>query len=126
DPVGDGDPGVSPHRAGSSRQRSQIPEHRGSPRNMDAIHTHRRRVRDHAGSGSGVENTNVPGGLRHRDCARTRNLLRITRAKTVRLFALAAALSLGAAQATSAQLPPNENWRTLRTPHFRVHFTPAI
>ncbi|HYU51710.1 MAG TPA: hypothetical protein VEK37_02140, partial [Gemmatimonadaceae bacterium] len=44
----------------------------------------------------------------------------------MRLFALAAALCLGAARTTSAQLPPNENWRTLRTPHFRVHFTPAI
>ncbi len=44
----------------------------------------------------------------------------------MRLLALAAALCLGAAHGTSAQLPPNENWRTLRTPHFRVHFTPAI
>jgi len=24
------------------------------------------------------------------------------------------------------QLPPNEHWRTIRTPHFRIHFTPAI
>lgn len=44
----------------------------------------------------------------------------------MRSFALAAALCLGAARATSAQLPPNEHWRTLRTQHFRVHFTPAI
>jgi hypothetical protein len=26
----------------------------------------------------------------------------------------------------SAQLPPNEDWRTLNTPHFRVHFTPPL
>ncbi|HEX9221595.1 MAG TPA: hypothetical protein VF858_14010 [Gemmatimonadaceae bacterium] len=30
------------------------------------------------------------------------------------------------ARATSAQLPPNEHWRTIRTQHFRVHFSPAI
>jgi hypothetical protein len=41
-------------------------------------------------------------------------------------LALAAALVLCAARATSAQLPPNEEWRTLRTRHFRVHFTPPL
>ncbi|MFL5597102.1 MAG: hypothetical protein ACJ77S_06545 [Gemmatimonadaceae bacterium] len=44
----------------------------------------------------------------------------------MRLAALAAALVLGAARAASAQLPPNEHWRTLHTRHFRVHFTPSI
>ncbi|MFL5489555.1 MAG: hypothetical protein ACJ8AJ_13835 [Gemmatimonadaceae bacterium] len=44
----------------------------------------------------------------------------------MRLAALAAALGLGAARAASAQLPPNEHWRTLHTRHFRVHFTPSI
>ena len=41
-------------------------------------------------------------------------------------IALAAALMLCAARATSAQLPPNEEWRTLHTRHFRVHFTPPL
>ena len=40
--------------------------------------------------------------------------------------ALAAALMLCAARATGAQLPPNEDWRTLHTRHFRVHFTPPL
>jgi hypothetical protein len=44
----------------------------------------------------------------------------------VKSFALAAALLFCAARATGAQLPPNEHWRTLRTKHFRVHFTPAV
>ena len=39
---------------------------------------------------------------------------------------LSAALFLCAARATSAQLPPNEDWRTLHTRHFRVHFTPPL
>ena len=39
---------------------------------------------------------------------------------------LVAALLLCAVRATSAQLPPNEDWRTLRTPHFRIHFTPPL
>ncbi len=39
---------------------------------------------------------------------------------------LVAAILLCAARATSAQLPPNEDWRTLHTPHFRIHFTPPL
>ena len=44
----------------------------------------------------------------------------------MRSLALAAALFLCAARAAGGQLPPNEDWRTLRTRHFRVHFTPAV
>ncbi len=44
----------------------------------------------------------------------------------MRSFALAAALFFCAARAAGAQLPPNEDWRTLRTRHFRVHFTPPV
>jgi len=44
----------------------------------------------------------------------------------VKKIALAAALVLGAARAMCAQLPPNEDWRTLHTRHFRVHFTPPL
>ncbi len=44
----------------------------------------------------------------------------------MRSLALAAALFLCAARAADGQLPPNEDWRTLRTRHFRVHFTPAV
>jgi len=44
----------------------------------------------------------------------------------VRFAALLAALIFGAARTAVAQLPPNENWRTLHTQHFRVHFTPAL
>lgn len=40
--------------------------------------------------------------------------------------ALAAALMFCAARATSAQLPPNEDWRTLHTRHFRIHFNPPM
>ncbi|HEX6627794.1 MAG TPA: hypothetical protein VF105_07560 [Gemmatimonadaceae bacterium] len=39
---------------------------------------------------------------------------------------LAAALLLGAARASTAQLAPNADWRTLHTRHFRVHFVPAL
>ncbi|HZE07704.1 MAG TPA: hypothetical protein VE110_03010 [Gemmatimonadaceae bacterium] len=44
----------------------------------------------------------------------------------MRGFALCAALCLCAARAAVGQIPPNEDWRTLRTPHFRVHFTPTL
>ena len=44
----------------------------------------------------------------------------------MRSFALAAALFFCAARAAGAQLPSNEEWRTLHTQHFRVHFTPAV
>jgi hypothetical protein len=39
-----------------------------------------------------------------------------------------AAIALSAAGATraAAQVAPDAEWRTLRTPHFRVHFTPAL
>jgi hypothetical protein len=44
----------------------------------------------------------------------------------VRFFALAAVLAFSAARAAGAQLPPNEDWRTIQTQHFRIHFTPAL
>lgn len=44
----------------------------------------------------------------------------------MRLITLAAVLACCAARAASAQLPPNEHWRTLETRHFRVHFTPPL
>jgi hypothetical protein len=44
----------------------------------------------------------------------------------VRSAALFAALFLGAARVGSAQLPPNEHWRTIHTQHFRIHFTPTM
>ena len=44
----------------------------------------------------------------------------------MRSAALVAALLFGAARVASAQLPPNEHWRTLHTRHFRIHFTPPI
>jgi len=40
-------------------------------------------------------------------------------------LALAAGCALGGAPA-GAQVVPNARWRTLRTPHFRVHFTPPL
>jgi hypothetical protein len=42
------------------------------------------------------------------------------------LATILAALFFGAARAANAQLPPNDDWRTLHTPHFRVHFTPPL
>jgi len=39
---------------------------------------------------------------------------------------LVAALLIVAARVASAQLPPNEDWRTIHTRHFRVHFTPPL
>src|SRR6266566_4319203 len=93
---------------------------------MDAIDSDRGGVRHHAGSGSRDANTDLPGGVRHRGTPRARSLLRIASAKTVRLVLLAAAGCLCAARAASAQLPPNEHWRTLRTLHFRVHFTADV
>jgi hypothetical protein len=44
----------------------------------------------------------------------------------VRVVALVAALCFSAARLASAQLPPNDHWRTLHTKHFRVHFTPSV
>ena len=44
----------------------------------------------------------------------------------MRLFALAAVLAFSAARAAGAQLPPNDDWRTIQTRHFRIHFTPAL
>ena len=44
----------------------------------------------------------------------------------MRLFALATAVACCAVRAASAQLPPNDDWRTLQTKHFRVHFTPPL
>jgi hypothetical protein len=40
--------------------------------------------------------------------------------------ALVAALLVCAGQAAIGQLPPNENWQTLHTRHFRIHFTPPL
>jgi len=44
----------------------------------------------------------------------------------VRKKVFALALLFAGARAASAQLPPNEHWRTLHTKHFRVHFTPPV
>jgi len=44
----------------------------------------------------------------------------------VKSIALAAALVICAVRAVSAQLPPNEEWRTIQTRHFRIHFTPPL
>ena len=44
----------------------------------------------------------------------------------MRLIALTAALACWAVRAASAQLPPNDDWRTLETKHFRIHFTPPL
>ncbi|MGI8400184.1 MAG: hypothetical protein ACR2NS_01085 [Gemmatimonadaceae bacterium] len=44
----------------------------------------------------------------------------------MKLLALVAALLLCAGRAGVAQLPPNEDWRTLHTRHFRIHFTPPL
>ncbi len=44
----------------------------------------------------------------------------------MRSVALAAALALWVARPASAQLVPNDDWRTLETAHFRVHFTPQL
>jgi len=40
--------------------------------------------------------------------------------------ALGALLSLACAGTASSQLVPNDDWRTLQTAHFRVHFTPPL
>ena len=43
------------------------------------------------------------------------------------LLALAGALcALAAARPVPAQVRPDADWRTLRTPHFRVHFAPPV
>ena len=44
----------------------------------------------------------------------------------MKLIALATAVACCAVRAASAQLPPNDDWRTLETKHFRVHFTPPL
>ncbi|MDQ3673446.1 MAG: hypothetical protein M3365_03595, partial [Gemmatimonadota bacterium] len=44
----------------------------------------------------------------------------------MRCLALGAALLLATADASRAQLVPNDDWRTIRTTHFRVHFTPQL
>lgn len=44
----------------------------------------------------------------------------------MRRTALVAALLFSAARAATAQLPPNEDWHTLRTQHFRIHFAPPL
>ena len=44
----------------------------------------------------------------------------------MRLFALATAVACCAVRVASAQLPPNDDWRTLQTKHFRIHFTPPL
>src|SRR5207237_6230192 len=124
--VGAGNSVGAARRAGIARQRHEIPEHCRGARNMDAIDTDRGSVRHHAGSGSGDADADLSGRLRHRDSPRSRKLLRITSSETVRAAALVAALCVGAAQLASAQLPPNEHWRTLHTRHFRVHFTPSV
>ena len=44
----------------------------------------------------------------------------------MRLIALTVVVACCAAHTASAQLPPNDEWRTLETLHFRVHFTPPL
>src|SRR6185503_1244192 len=126
DPACHGNAAGASRRAGSARQRGQIPEPCSGAWDMDAIDTHRRSVRHHAGSGSGAANAGISGGIRHRDSTRSRDLLRIPRPNAVRSATILAALLLGAARTASSQLPPNEDWRTLHTRHFRVHFTPPL
>src|SRR5947209_105563 len=93
---------------------------------MDAIDSHGRCVRHHAGSGSSDENAAVSGRLCDRDCSRVRELLRIARPAKVRSVVLVGALLVGAARAGFAQVAPNADWHTIRTRHFRVHFAPPL
>ncbi|MFL5523589.1 MAG: hypothetical protein ACJ8AF_05685 [Gemmatimonadaceae bacterium] len=44
----------------------------------------------------------------------------------MRLAVVLVALVFGAAGTAGSQLPPNDNWRTIHTQHFRVHFTPPL
>ncbi|MHB1863305.1 MAG: hypothetical protein ACYCVL_10075, partial [Gemmatimonadaceae bacterium] len=44
----------------------------------------------------------------------------------IRRALVALALVAACAASTRAQLAPNADWRVLRTPHFRVLFTPAL
>ncbi|HXF24079.1 MAG TPA: hypothetical protein VN602_06150, partial [Gemmatimonadaceae bacterium] len=46
--------------------------------------------------------------------------------KTVVRVISTLAVSVFAASRLSAQLPANERWRTIETPHFRVHFTAPL
>src|SRR5205814_173905 len=105
---------------------NQVSEHCSGARDMDAVDIDRGSVRHHAGSGSGAANADLPGSIRHCDRARPRGVFRLTGSKAVKLKALAAALLLVLARLVSAQVPPNEHWRTLHTKHFQVHFTPAL
>ena len=47
------------------------------------------------------------------------------RRATIRRIGAWALLSLGASRASTAQVEPSGVWRTLHTPHFRIHFRPA-
>jgi len=42
------------------------------------------------------------------------------------LAVLVLALTVGVARRAYAQVAPNESWRTIRTEHFHVHFTPEL
>src|ERR1044072_9986975 len=93
---------------------------------MDAIDSHRRCLRHNARSGSGDENAAGAGRVRDCDRAWAGDLLRIARTITGRSMLLGAALVMGAARASIAQVSPNADWRTIQTRHFRIHFTPPL
>src|SRR5256885_277744 len=93
---------------------------------MDALDPDGGSVRDNARPGGSDANTDDSRGVRDRHLPRASELLRLTGPDSVNSIWLAAAFFLCAARAMSAQLPPNEDWRTLHTRHFRIHFTPPL
>jgi hypothetical protein len=46
--------------------------------------------------------------------------------RTAYFFALLAFASVASAPRVTAQLVPNDSWKTLETRHFRIHFTPPL
>src|SRR5688572_606065 len=126
DSIGRRDAGEYARGDGPPRQRDEVSEPGSRARNVDALDSYRRCIRDNARSGGRVAYTGIPGRLRARDRTGPRNIFCVPRANAVRSIALGAALLLATAQAARAQLVPNDDWRTITTPHFRVHFTPPL
>src|SRR5438094_651511 len=79
-----------------------------------------------AGSRSGAAHSGISGSIRARNSRRTRELLRIISSLAVRRALVVVALAASFAPRAGAQLVPNARWRTIRTEHFRITFTPEL
>src|SRR4029078_8526502 len=100
---------------------------------MDAIDPLRGRIHHDARSGSRHAHSGISGALREGNRGRARRLLpragtghALKRPGGASAKTIALIVTLMSASSVSAQIVPNDHWRTIETRHFRIHFTPPL